>query len=194
MKSRKISKFDLNRIYNYEYPLLLFYWADLRNSNPEMAFILSTTVPLRLQTQRSPWRDQLSRTLNVTTRRDSTSIIHATNIPPKGDDDASRKVNESLLQDAQKFRARRSTKTEETAQGGGKIQSVINTILVWDFFVICLLLGWLGIAVIFHYGAKSELLLDPWLAIWPNVTQPLLGVLMLAAISQGISSYFSKNN
>ena len=65
--------------------------------------------------------------------------------------------------------------------------------LIWDFFAIVGLLAWLAVAVVLHYSSANDTLLDSWLAIWPFVTQPLLGVLMLGALVQGASSFLGRS-
>lgn len=116
---------------------------------------------------------------------------------PGGPGDGKVKGNreDSLLRDAQRFRATRKRKEGEQSKASEKkgLQAVIETVLVWDFFAVCVLLAWLGVAVVLHYSSSNDVLLDPWLSIWPNVTQPLLGILMLAAISQGVFSFFDNN-
>lgn len=113
-----------------------------------------------------------------------------------GDGQVKGNREDSLLRDAQRFRATRKRKEGEKSKASEKkgLQAVIETVLVWDFFAVCVLLAWLAVAVVLHYSSSNDVLLDPWLSIWPNVTQPLLGILMLAAISQGAFSFFSNNN
>uniref|UniRef100_A0A7S0SNX6 Uncharacterized protein n=1 Tax=Mantoniella antarctica TaxID=81844 RepID=A0A7S0SNX6_9CHLO len=63
----------------------------------------------------------------------------------------------------------------------------VDTFLLYDFFVILLILTWLIIGVLlrlsYHQGlAFDEPFLGLWLKLWPFLFQPLLGVHMLATI------------
>jgi hypothetical protein len=122
----------------------------------------------------------------------------------QGDDDESR---ERLRRDAQSFRARatqlraaaaesRGDHSADTSVGRGVLsaaKSAFDTLLVWNFFLVVILLGWLVVALVPHFAAKNDALLDPWLSLWQPFTQPVLGVLMLSTIVQGMWSFmFSK--
>lgn len=150
-----------------------------------MAFITSTPV-LRVPTPfarsgcgiatttRSPSRPSTSRALVVR--------AEAGDKNPLSDD---------LLRDAQRLRSKKGPQSDDTAQQQqGGFKAVVEKVLIVDFFIICVVLGWLAVAVVAHYGAHDDTLLDSWLAQWPLI-QGLLGVLMLAALTQGLTSYLS---
>lgn len=103
-------------------------------------------------------------------------------------------VEDTLLQDIQRMR----TKQKGSPEAEGKKNSIsplkkaIESILLWDFFLVLALLAWLGVALVPHFVSKNDFLLDPWLALWQPFIQPVLGVLMLGTIVQGTLSYISK--
>eukprot|EP00180_Rhodochaete_pulchella_P000878 Plantae.Rhodophyta-Rhodochaete_pulchella.ctg17096.p1 GENE.Plantae.Rhodophyta-Rhodochaete_pulchella.ctg17096~~Plantae.Rhodophyta-Rhodochaete_pulchella.ctg17096.p1 ORF type:complete len:171 (-),score=26.34 Plantae.Rhodophyta-Rhodochaete_pulchella.ctg17096:226-738(-) len=70
----------------------------------------------------------------------------------------------------------------------GKAKGVLDTLLVWNFGLVMLFLGWFIVGLVLHYAARNDTILDPWFALWPNVIQPVLGVLMLATILSGTAS------
>ena len=73
------------------------------------------------------------------------------------------------------------------------VRSAVETLLLVDFFLVVSLLAWLVVALVPHFAAQNDVLLDPWLALWKPFIQPVLGVLMLGTIVQGTISYVSKN-
>lgn len=80
-------------------------------------------------------------------------------------------------------------------KGFGMAKTVFDNLLLADFFLVCALLLWLIVALVPHFAWKNEVLLDPWLALWGPFIQPVLGVLMLSTIGQGMLTYmFSKDD
>jgi hypothetical protein len=107
-------------------------------------------------------------------------------------------ARERLRLDVENFRARKaSSRARNDAassenRGGDTMsaaKSAFDTLLVWNFFLVVALLSWLLVALVPHFAAKNDVLLDPWLAIWQPFIQPVLGVLMLSTIGQGMWSY-----
>lgn len=100
-----------------------------------------------------------------------------------------------LLKDLERIRAKRrqsaASEKKEDSTTIGAIKSVVDTVLLVDFFVVIALLGWLAVALIPHFAAKNDVLLDPWLGLWGVFIQPVLGVLMLGTIVQGTLSYIN---
>ncbi|GAQ88867.1 hypothetical protein KFL_004650120 [Klebsormidium nitens] len=72
-------------------------------------------------------------------------------------------------------------------------KSVIDTILVADFFFIILVLLWLIAGVVERQALDSTKLLDVWLPLWGTVFQPAIGVLMAGTIVSGTISTLSQN-
>lgn len=115
--------------------------------------------------------------------------------------------NDALLRDAAKFRSKRSGKTKskrsatdrsvnnsddaksDDTQNVNKtgliVRRVVDTILIWDFFLVIILLLCLGIAVVPHFANHDDRLLNLWLSLWQPFIQPVLNVLMLGALAQG---------
>lgn len=83
---------------------------------------------------------------------------------------------------------------EERAAPLDTVKAAIDAILLWDFFLVLGLLGWLAIALVPHFAAKNDVLLDPWLGLWQPFIQPVLGVLMLGTIVQGTISFINSKN
>lgn len=155
-----------------------------------MAFVSGLGV-IQVRTASIPSNNVCTRRAEYTSGQRKTGIGSLKcGVSPGGPGDR----DDSLLRDAQRFRATRKRKEGDESKASEKngLQAVIETVLVWDFFAICVLLAWLALAIVLHYSSSNDVLLDPWLSIWPNVTQPLLGILMLAAISQGAFSFFNK--
>lgn len=102
---------------------------------------------------------------------------------------------DALRRDVAAFKAARAGKEEAplAEKSLGAAKAVFDNLLLADFFLVCGLLLWLVVALVPHFVAKNEVLLDPWLALWGPFIQPVLGVLMLATIGQGMLTYmFSK--
>lgn len=115
---------------------------------------------------------------------------------PKGDplqEEQRRSVDEMLMRDVQRFRQKRDVKEEKVqqAESSASFRSLLETVLIWDFFLILGLLAWLGIALVLRSTADNNTLLDIWLGLWQPFIQPVLGVLMLGAIAQGALSFFN---
>ena len=103
-------------------------------------------------------------------------------------------TEEMIRQDLEqlKLKKRDSKETESTGALLETVQGGISSLLLWDFFLIVGLLGWLLVALIPHFAAENDVLLDPWLQIWQPFTQPALGVLMVGTILQGTISFIAK--
>lgn len=99
---------------------------------------------------------------------------------------------EALRQDVAAFKARNQAEEDAmplVSDAYGLAKKVFDNLLLADFFLVIGLLGWLIVALVPHFAAKNESLLDPWLALWQPFIQPVLGVLMLATIGQGMLTY-----
>ena len=72
-----------------------------------------------------------------------------------------------------------------------KIFDWIDTLLIADFFVVLLSLGWLAIAVV---GRTMDvpLGLNLWYALWEPVFTPALGLLMGGALLSGASRWVAR--
>lgn len=170
-----------------------------------MAFVLSVPVSNSCATGFLRTKRCLSTRLHVTARKrwPNCAITDPSGRDPsqfgpdaeleQSEQKFSSSVDDSLLKDAQNFRKKRLKTEEEIGQTSSNIsfRSVLETVLIWDFFLVLALLGWLGVALVPHFASKNDSLLDPWLALWQPFTQPVLGVLMLGTIAQGVLSYFS---
>lgn len=98
--------------------------------------------------------------------------------------------SELLRRDAAAFRARSATESEEPPTNtASKAKKAIDTILLWDFFLVLGLLAWLIVALVPHFASQDDRMLDAWLALWEPFIQPALGVLMLGTLVQGITGY-----
>jgi hypothetical protein len=105
---------------------------------------------------------------------------------------------ESLLRDVTAFKARVSRNAEDESSGlgaaalsgaYGAAKNVLDTAMVWNFFLIVALLGWLLVSLVPHFVAKNEFLLDPWLQLWVPFIQPVLGAQMAGIVVQGMITY-----
>lgn len=99
---------------------------------------------------------------------------------------------EALRQDVAAFKARNQPVDDAVpivSDTYRLAKTVFDNLLLADFFLVVALLGWLVVALVPHFAAKNDALLDPWLAIWQPFIQPVLGVLMLATIGQGMLTY-----
>lgn len=103
-----------------------------------------------------------------------------------------------LFKDLERIRAkRRQSAASEKKKSGitvDAIKSAIDMALLANFFLVIALLGWLGVALIPHFAAKNDVLLDPWLGLWGVFIQPVLGVLMLGTVIQGTLSYINSRD
>lgn len=105
-------------------------------------------------------------------------------------------AEEMLRKDLQTMRARRKSAPQPKKDESplANLKSALDTLLLWDFFLVIALLGWLVIALIPHFTSKNDVLLDPWLGLWQPFIQPVLGVLMLGTIVQGTISFINSKN
>jgi hypothetical protein len=119
---------------------------------------------------------------------------------PDIDEEADR---ESLRRDVAMFKARES-KSAGNEEGEGiaaaaasgvyaGVKKILDTAMVWNFFLIVALLGWLIVSLVPHFATKNEFLLDPWLKLWVPFIQPVLGVQMAGIIVQGMVTYAFSN-
>ena len=72
-------------------------------------------------------------------------------------------------------------------------KSVIEKVLVADFFFILFILAWLVAGLVERSVLESTTLIDSWLPLWTSVFQPALGVFMAGAIVSAVSGYLSKS-
>lgn len=168
-----------------------------------MAF-LSNSCTLRIGGRRVTTSGKVCRLVMKAkgkSNKPSRSASQDSNIPKKGDDNSKSSTPENmLLADLKQMRSKRtqakgnsSSVSDERDSSGISIKSIIETILLWDFFLVLAFLSWLVVALIPHFVSKNDVLLDPWLALWQPFIQPVLGVLMLGTIVQGTISYISSD-
>lgn len=99
---------------------------------------------------------------------------------------------EALRQDVAAFKARNQLADDSVpivSDTYRLAKTVFDNLLLADFFLVVGLLGWLVVALVPHFAMKNDALLDPWLGLWQPFIQPVLGVLMLATIGQGMLTY-----
>lgn len=111
----------------------------------------------------------------------------------KGEPLSRQSAEEMLLKDLEAMRAKQKTvdKVDKSSALLGGVKTVIDTVLLWDFFLVVGLLLWLAVALVPHFASKNDVLLDPWLGLWQPFIQPVLGVLMLGTVIQGTISYLN---
>ncbi|KAG0621383.1 hypothetical protein M758_3G015600 [Ceratodon purpureus] len=85
-----------------------------------------------------------------------------------------------------------ATVGEKTA-GDGMVKTVIEKVLVADFFFILFILAWLVAGLGERSFLESTRLIDAWLPLWTTVFQPALGVFMAGAIVSAVSGFLSKS-
>lgn len=120
-------------------------------------------------------------------------------------------ANDALLRDAAKFRSKRGGKmkskrsasnrsdndaddaksndTQSANKAGLVVRRIVDTVLIWDFFLVIALLLCLGIAIVPHFATHDDRLLNLWLSLWQPFIQPVLNVLMLGALAQGALNF-----
>lgn len=88
-----------------------------------------------------------------------------------------------------------NSRSEEKKEGEGEggMKSVIEKVLVADFFFILFILAWLVAGLVERSVLESTTLIDSWLPLWATVFQPALGVFMAGAIVSAVSGYLSKS-
>lgn len=112
--------------------------------------------------------------------------------PAAAAEDTEAADREALRQDVAAFKARNQPADDSVpivSDTYRLAKTVFDNLLLADFFLVVGLLGWLVVALVPHYAAQNDALLDPWLALWQPFIQPVLGVLMLATIGQGMLTY-----
>lgn len=82
---------------------------------------------------------------------------------------------------------------EQPEKGDGMVKSVVEKILVADFFFILFILAWLVAGLVERSLLESTTLIDSWLPLWASVFQPALGVFMAGAIVSAVSGYLAKS-
>lgn len=145
-----------------------------------------------------------SKRLRGSDSREASSVerIESQNVPASidrgGSEEEEARDREMLRRDVAAFRARNKPDEDEDAitvvsDTYELAKKIFDNFLLFDFFLVVGLLGWLVLALIPHFAAKNDVLLDPWLALWQPFIQPVLGVLMLATIGQGMLTYMFSN-
>lgn len=86
-----------------------------------------------------------------------------------------------------------SLEGEDNPKSDGMAKSVIEKILVADFFFILFILAWLVAGLVERSVLETTSLIDSWLPLWTSVFQPALGVFMAGAIVSAISGYLNKS-
>lgn len=64
-------------------------------------------------------------------------------------------------------------------------KDALDKLLVADFFFVLLALAWLVVGVGVRAGGGSPAVADAWLALWPTLWQPAIGLLMAGALVSG---------
>lgn len=78
-------------------------------------------------------------------------------------------------------------------EGDGMVKSLVEKVLVADFFFILFILAWLVAGLGEKSLLQSSTLIDSWLPLWPTLFQPALGVFMAGAIVSAASGFLAKN-
>lgn len=66
-----------------------------------------------------------------------------------------------------------------------KAGSILQKVLVADFFVVLAFLGWFVTGVVFKSALNDATVIDKFTDIWMPVIQPALGVLMAGTLGVG---------
>lgn len=156
-----------------------------------------STVPGAVRSMCPASRSGLHRARQLGTRMSQTPppSREEEDSPPRGPS-----TEDMLLQDLQSFKRKREGDAQgdggkvggSSGEGGRSLKAALDAVLIANFFMVVGLLVWLVVALVPHFAAKDDSLLDPWLALWQPFIQPVLGVLMLGTIAQGSISFFSK--
>jgi len=93
----------------------------------------------------------------------------------------------------ERYNNRQEEGEEEKPEGDGMAKSVIEKILVADFFFILFILAWLVAGLVERSVLESTTLIDSWLPLWASVFQPALGVFMAGALVSAVSGYLAKS-
>lgn len=110
------------------------------------------------------------------------------------DEDWIQRRQKELQQDRQSWReslnfqpeSLNGSGTARQASLGEKIKEGFDKVLIADFFFVCLSLVALVIATGVQTFSKSTVLSSLWLAAWPVLFQPAIGVLMGGALLSGL--------
>lgn len=78
-------------------------------------------------------------------------------------------------------------------EGDGMVKSLVEKVLVADFFFILFILARLVAGLGEKSLLQSSTLIDSWLPLWPTLFQPALGVFMAGAIVSAASGFLAKN-
>ena len=98
-------------------------------------------------------------------------------------------LEDELAKDIERLRAKKKGSSApgnkvDSAEKGG-LGSILQTLLVVDFFVVLFFLGWLAIAVV----KNDDDMYKMWYSLWDTLIQPALGVLMLGTLVSGVRGW-----
>ena len=103
--------------------------------------------------------------------------------------DESRELQNQELK-KQKLRRDQQTQTLKQSEGEGSLLgSVVEKMLVADFFFIIFILGWFVAGLAEKAAFDTSSLIDVWLPLWPILFQPALGFFMAGAIWTAVSKF-----
>lgn len=72
-----------------------------------------------------------------------------------------------------------------------KLIKGLNTVLMWNLFLVLLSFVWFAIALIGR-SVNINLGLDAWYRLWDPLFMPAIGILMAGAIISGIVSWVTR--
>ncbi|KAI5061623.1 hypothetical protein GOP47_0024128 [Adiantum capillus-veneris] len=93
---------------------------------------------------------------------------------------------------SQKSRNRQSKEDENSGSVMKFVGSVIEKLLVADFFFILFILAWFLAGLAEKAAFDTTALIDAWLPLWSPVFQPALGFFMAAALWSAVSKNWLK--
>ena len=97
---------------------------------------------------------------------------------------------EMKKQKQKKLRREQETQTLKQSEGEGSLLgSVVEKLLVADFFFIIFILAWFVAGLAEKAAFDTSALIDVWLPLWPILFQPALGIFMAGAIWTAVSKF-----
>lgn len=124
----------------------------------------------------------------------SSSMKTRTSTDPSSNNRNSKSLDDSLAQllaDAQQMqRQQQPTDSQGAATpvkaAGSAIRNALSTLVIADFFVVCLFLLWFLAGVVASYVLKNDAIQIAFNGIFQPIVQPALGILMIAAIADRV--------
>lgn len=85
-----------------------------------------------------------------------------------------------------------NTADAEKLDEKGFVGTLVETLLVADFFFILFILAWFVAGLVEQAAFDAHFLLDAWFPLWPVVFQPALGFFMAGALWTALSKFLFK--